>query len=182
MPNFPSVTTIIKAAGLMPDYSRMDTYARDRGAAVHKAIELHHRGTLDETTVDRSVRPYLDAFKQWQVFTKAEPVDNGTAPLVEYEIRDELLGYIGHIDLVCTIAGCAWVIDYKAGDVDPWHAIQTAAYWKLYRLAPKRGTLYLTPDVKPPYKLREHKDSTDWLDFQAALRLMQRRTQWNRLS
>lgn len=175
-----SVTNVIKAAGLMPDYSP-DTYARDRGAAVHKAIELFLLGTLDPATVDGAVRPYLDAFKQWQTFTKAEPVETDGKLLVEYEITDELLGYIGHIDLVCLIRGCQWVIDYKAGTPDPWHPIQTAAYQKGYRLAPRRGTLYLLPAVKPPYKLKEHKGSSDWLDFQAALRCTQRRQQWNRL-
>jgi len=54
----PGVTGIIRAAGLM-DVTGFNDYARDRGTAVHKAIELYERGTLDVDSLDEVITPYL---------------------------------------------------------------------------------------------------------------------------
>jgi hypothetical protein len=61
----PSVTTVLKRAGMTPDWSKIadiEWYA-DRGTAIHKATELWEKGTLDEDSVDPLIQPYVDAYK-----------------------------------------------------------------------------------------------------------------------
>jgi hypothetical protein len=59
----PSVTTILKKAGMTPDYSFVDPWYAQRGTYVHKATELWEKGTLDEDTIDPLISGYVDAYK-----------------------------------------------------------------------------------------------------------------------
>lgn len=61
----PSVTTILKRAGMTPDWSKIadiEWYAQ-RGTYIHKATELWENGTLDEDTIDPLISGYVDAYK-----------------------------------------------------------------------------------------------------------------------
>lgn len=64
----PSVTTILKKAGLTPDWSAIkgiEWYA-DRGRYTHQATEMWEKGTLDEDTVDPEIAGYLNAYKSFR--------------------------------------------------------------------------------------------------------------------
>lgn len=62
----PSVSSIIAP---LVDFSKIPPavleFARDRGAAVHKACELLDLGTLDWTTVDERISPYITAYEHF---------------------------------------------------------------------------------------------------------------------
>jgi hypothetical protein len=61
---YPSVSEIIAP---LVDFSRIPAatleFARDRGVAVHKACELLDLGTLDWTTVDERISPYITSYE-----------------------------------------------------------------------------------------------------------------------
>ena len=58
---YPSVTQIIDPAHFG------DEWYATRGTYIHQMIEMHVKGTLDEENLDPQLRPYLDAFKKFQV-------------------------------------------------------------------------------------------------------------------
>lgn len=64
-----SVTQLLGDMGFN-DYSHIPAHildkARIRGTYVHKAIELHLKGILNEDTLDQQIVPYLNGFKKFQ--------------------------------------------------------------------------------------------------------------------
>lgn len=62
--NWPSITQILQAEGFI-DTSFYDEWSRDKGSMVHKTIQFHLEGDLDEESLDPVIVPYLDAFKQF---------------------------------------------------------------------------------------------------------------------
>jgi len=92
----PSVTSIIRKAGLTPDWSQIDNiewYAQ-RGQYIHRATELWEQGALDEDTVDDEIRPYLDAYKSFR--------DDYPIKVVGQEVRlwHPQYRYAGIIDMI----------------------------------------------------------------------------------
>jgi len=162
----PSVTTVIKEAGLSPHYGSNAVPARDRGAAVHKALELMDNALeLDQSTIEEGWRPYLAAY---QKFTKE------CCPIwrhVELRGYHKTLLYAGTIDRVGIVLGRDSVLDVKTGALLPWTALQAAAYAEMLpapigaRLA--RWGLQLSNNGS--YKLEEYKDRNDFSVFNAAL-------------
>jgi hypothetical protein len=59
----PSVTTVLKKAGMTPDYSFVDPWYAQRGTYIHRATELWENGVLDEDTVDPLIAGYVDGYK-----------------------------------------------------------------------------------------------------------------------
>ena len=163
----PSVTAIIKGAGLM-DEAWWNTYARDRGSMAHQAVALIHEDALDRETLDPVLAPYVAA---WDGFARASAA---TAILWEQRVADAERGYAGTLDVVLEMAGdpAPWVVDLKTGPPQPWAALQTAAYARAVKpilLAPrlKRAALALAGDGT--WKLTEHTDRQDEKVFLAAL-------------
>ena len=60
MGDLPRVTEVLRAVGLGPDFSAVPAatleHARQRGTALHAAIEWHHEGTLDPDSLHPEVR------------------------------------------------------------------------------------------------------------------------------
>lgn len=141
-----SVTTVIKAAGLMgpmPD----DPFYMQRGTAVHLVCQLHDEGDLDLNTVDPKIAGYFEGYikfllehgyHDWDTIEK--PIGNGQ--------------YAGTPDRIVTKRPRS-VWDIKTGDHMPWHAIQSAAYVNLLEdpFSYSRYGLYLTDDGK--YSIKE---------------------------
>ena len=170
--SLPRVTTIIKEAGLMP-FMPDTSVAMERGTAVHYATAYSDKGTLDESTVSRNIMPYL---MQWRRFLTEQKVK---IKLIEQHVQDDTLGYQGTFDREVELDSDDWLFDIKTGTKSDWHGIQLAAYHHAHgKRHLKRGNLYLTETT---YKLEQCKSRDDWHDFQAALRLHHRRTQWNLL-
>jgi|SRR6267142_4393602 len=91
----PSVSAILRETGQSKDWSAVPDFYRDRGSAVHKAIELWIKGELDETSLDPVIVPYFEQFKAW---TLKESVAG--LLLAESPFYSETLKYAGTIDLI----------------------------------------------------------------------------------
>lgn len=70
----PGITHILKTVGLSKPYDNVDPYYRDRGKAVHKAIELDIQGDLDLSTLHEDCVPYFKAWKGFVKKTKYSPL------------------------------------------------------------------------------------------------------------
>jgi len=92
----PSTTRILKDMGLYPDYSFVDPYYLTRGSYVHKGTEYFDRGTLDESSLDPEIAPYVE---QYTIVKPHFPFE-----IVGIEVKKvhAQLWYAGIIDRVIT--------------------------------------------------------------------------------
>ncbi len=161
----PSVTKIIADCGLYGDASAYFTdYSRNRGLYVHLAIKYHIDGTLDDSTIDPVILPYLNAWKKFEG-------DTGfISEITEEPMASEAFSFAGTPDHIGKLNGFMACVDVKTGvTVFPAEQIQLAAYEILYGKPLKRVSLHLSNEGK--YKITEHKDRQDRGIFLACLSL-----------
>lgn len=127
----PGVTSVLTQTRISdyPDTVTM-LMARDRGSAVHKAIELYEKGTLDEASLTDqnqlaafNISGYLDGYKRFR--------DEQIAKIIRYEMRvaHSIFRYCGTLDQVSvTLDGRVVVWDWKTGALPFWVELQTSAY------------------------------------------------------
>jgi hypothetical protein len=158
---YPSVTQILAALGFYGDAVKYFTeQSRDRGSFVHRIIQYHLAGELDEETIDPALRGYFDA---WLGFER----DTGfTAHTIEQPMFCSVNLFAGTPDLIGELRRDS-IIDIKTGDPGPAAALQTAAYEILYGKSVSRFSLQLKQDGK--YKLTAYQEYTDRKIFLAAL-------------
>lgn len=118
---WPGVTGVLRDAGLV-DTAWFTEYGRSRGVAAHAAIELDISGELDESTVAPDIAGHLKAFRKFRRETGIVIESN------EKQIQHDQYRYAGKADVIGTIKGKRYVVDFKTGDVAPWTALQLAAY------------------------------------------------------
>lgn len=168
----PNVTEILQEAGLTKLWGSADqqAYARDLGIAVHKACELHDRGTLLQSSVDPVVRPYLDAYLMFLEVNRPEIL------AIEERVYHRELGYCGTLDRAMVLPSArggrqSAIVDFKSGVLRRASGPQTAAY--LHAYTPKhwanwnRYALHLKGDAT--YELVPYRSENDWRVFVAAL-------------
>lgn len=161
----PHVTGILRDEGFV-DTAWFTEYSRDRGTKVHRAIEFYDAGDLDEEALDPVLWPYVMG---WQRFKQEA---NVTVEASEVRLASEVYGFAGTIDKVATIGNTKAIIDIKSGQVQPWTAIQLAAYSILLNEpVRKRYAVQLGDDGS--YRLHEFKDRSDRAVFLAALTVHQ---------
>ncbi len=140
----PSVTTVIKEVLNIqyPDYA---IYHATRGTFVHKAIELYLNGTLDFSSIDETIKPYLDSFIKFQEKARIEPI------LLEERFADKNITFAGTVDIVGKVKGKTYLFDIKTGHKQDSYKAQMAGYKKLLS---DNGTeidgIYIL-DLKPEY-------------------------------
>lgn len=118
----PSVTTIIKAAGLI-DTTWFNEAATWRGSVVHRCCEYDCKGKLDESTVDPGAAGYLEGWRKWKRETGFRPV------AIEARFYHPVFLYAGMPDRVGYLPdGSIAVPDIKTGPPQKWHALQSAGY------------------------------------------------------
>lgn len=123
--NIPSVSDILKALNLSGNYAFVTDEDIWRGQQVHKALELHHTGSLNEDVLDVRIRPYVDA---WRVFAE----ETGVIPLGwEKPLLDKFWGFAGCPDTWGIVNGEITVIDYKTGKAHWSEGLKLAAYASL---------------------------------------------------
>lgn len=114
--SFPRVSEILREAGLGPDLSRIPAdvleSARDRGAAVHAAIEALTYGYLDEADVTPIVAPYLDAYRRFVAESGYQ------AKYAEVEVIHPAWRYQGHPDSIGFLVGRRLLVDFKSGGAE----------------------------------------------------------------
>jgi len=155
----PSVTTIIKACGLI-DTTWFNDTATTRGKYVHKATELLDQDDLDEASLDPVIAPYVDAYKRFKDETGFCIND------IEKIVYNATYGYIGTLDRTGIFPNdkIRSLIDIKTGQPAKWHGVQLAAYALCLDGVVNRYGLYLNDTGT--YKLERYKDRHDmnvWL-------------------
>lgn len=160
----PSVTTILKAQGLIQDRWFTEE-ARVRGEYVHLACRMLDDDELDESDLDPALQPYLEAYRAFLAVAKPDWT------YIEHRVWDPVLGFAGTLDRAGTVYGERVVLDLKSGGVYPFVGPQTAAY---RRCLPepwtwKRAALHLKDDGT--FSFHALTDRTDDDVFLAALRL-----------
>lgn len=121
---YPSVTQIIKSAGLS-NFDNVPYELLDRaiqfGNAVHKAIELKCKGTLDENTVDDAIKGHI---LQWEKFC-SDFCFISEAQEVQFSHK---LGFAGTIDHIGKIGRHVVLVDIKTGQPKSADIVQVCAY------------------------------------------------------
>ena len=123
----PGITEILTKTGIIP-YMGPDVSARDEGSMVHKAIEIELEGNLDRESAEWLLG-YVDCAMGWLERTRHRDKVCG----VEYLVYHGVLGYATKIDAVIIDEGLTTLVNWKTGNVYPWHAIQAEAEMAAYR-------------------------------------------------
>jgi len=161
----PNVTSVLKSVGLIDDRFFNDV-ATTRGEYVHLACQYLEQGTLDESTLDDEIKPYVDGYKAFKRDTEF------VADEVEQIVFCESLQYAGTLDLMGTLFGKVGIIDIKTGNPQPWAAIQLAGY-ALARGMTTAHRYALRLLNNGTYKLIQYKDPTDFNVWLSALNVYQ---------
>jgi len=166
----PSVTTVIGEHFPFTVPKEKLEFALAFGKAIHRATELHDRGTLNIETLDPRIVPYLDSWIEFKKQTGCEIVE------IEHRVYDKVLRYAGTLDRVIRLDGNLGVLDLKRPKLDARVGVQLAGYQACYRqtvgpVSLRRWGLQLCPHENPIYRLREYKDKGDWNIFVACLTL-----------
>lgn len=163
----PSVTTVLKEAGLIDD-SFYTPEAALRGTVVHECCAIINMGLeIDEDTIDDAARPYVDAYRRFlESVGERFQVDK-----VEHRVHSAAFGYAGTTDILGKFDRRPMVCDIKTGDPAPWHAVQLAGYAAAYTVIPlERYCVYLNSDGE--YGLRHYTDPSDRTAFLSAVALV----------
>lgn len=156
--------------------------ARDRGKAVHKAVELYMKDDLDRRQLQREVKVRLDRFCRFMDFHKAEPV---TLPVKNY-LPTFFGGVLCEVPMVhplwkfgvtpdigvILVEGALSVVEIKATSThNDATALQMASQLNTinYFLEPhgykveERYSVRLSSDQKPD--VRRYTSNADWGSF-----------------
>jgi hypothetical protein len=124
----PSVTQLLDAAGLTPDYSVVPPHvlqhARERGIHIDACCDLLDADDLDWRSVHPEALPYVEA---WLAFREHE----GYTPLAaQVPLYHPVYGYAGTADSAGLLpGGRPTIIERKAtARMAPTYALQTAGY------------------------------------------------------
>jgi len=113
-------TSILADANAV-DSTYWDEDCRNRGSAVHKAIQYAAEGDLDYESIDESIAGHVKAHS---VFTKT----SGFKPLlIEAPGYHPRYLYGATPDSVGFLNGKLGVLEYKSGKVEKWTGLQLAA-------------------------------------------------------
>lgn len=162
----PPVSTILLDEGFI-NTQFFTEEGRERGSAVHKAIEIHCRGA--HCFRSPAIDPYMTAFKNF------EKDCDWVSEVVEKPMACEQ--YAGTPDAIGLFQGMRAILDFKTGGISSATGLQLAAYEKLYRgdadnavikiVNIKRFALQLMDTGK--YMLTEYKDRQDRFIWESAV-------------
>lgn len=162
---YPSVTQVIADMGLYGNAADYFTeWTRERGSFVHRIIQWHLSGELDEATIDPALRPYFDAWRRF------EQEAGYVSDACEKVMASDFYKFAGTVDHIGHLNGYYCIIDVKTGALSPATAIQMGGYEILMKSPGiRRFGLRLMDTGK--YSLKEYKDRQDSKIFLAALSL-----------
>jgi hypothetical protein len=175
----PSVTQVIRAAGMMPwlDQVPPDTLraACERGKRVHAVIEQINRGNRNWINgehfgwlADHDSVGYINSYLGWLDDTGFR-VERKS---IERKFFNRIWGYAGCEDFEgVDRKGCEWLVDIKSGGFEPAARLQTAAYLEERKL----GRLVLRPQrdggLAKAHPLPKNEILRDWQGFRTCLSL-----------
>ena len=163
----PSVTTRIKAAGLLgPGASFYTPEAADRGTRVHEACTDLDLGR--PCTLLPAEQGFLDSYAKWRRLMRP------TWTSMEQPHYSARYDTAGTADRLGTVAGRPLIVDFKTGGAATWHGLQLAMYDLLHDDIPpqrrRRIVLYLRIDGRMAQSVEYLEPS----DYTLALTLMKR--------
>ena len=153
---YPRVTEILRAMGLSKEFPDLPAvrWGRDRGRAVHKAIELYEWGQLDETTLHPDVR---GPFTGYLAFKR----ETGYMPLAfEEPVVHAGLRYRGTLDSRGLYGGADAILDFKCSkqpDLDA-ASYQLGAYAMAFMDSDTGGNV-MERTLPPRYVIQLGEDS-----------------------
>lgn len=115
------VSDVLREFGFT-DSRFFDEDSRIRGTAVHLAIKLIEKGTLDEESLDPILIPWVEGYRK---FKRDVPF---IASHFEQQVSHPIWRFGGTIDLLGHIRGLPVLIDVKTGLGSKAHRLQTGAY------------------------------------------------------
>lgn len=128
---YPSVTQVIKAAGLIDD-SWFTPEGAIRGTYVAEATALYDRGELDESSVDPIIMPYVEAWRRFRRESSYWPIE------IETPMVNSMIGFAGTPDRERGMMNGRPVgIDIKTGGRSDWHDVQVGGYSMLSDSTPR---------------------------------------------
>ena len=148
-------------------------FARERGSAVHSALEYLLTGKLLWDRLDPRIVKYVEAAVRFLDDAKADR----EGAWVERPVYHQVLRYAGTPDLVTTVFGDPCIADWKTGGTGA-AGIATALYDMAIRdergfeRPLRRMAVQLKPDGT--YRKTDLKDPNDYIDGQSAVRLFNR--------
>ncbi len=126
----PNVSEILTVAGLKekPRYVSQEhwDWKAEIGKAAHKATEYDDQGILEESSVDKQIRPYLEGWREFKKDFRIDPAEFTEIELVVYSLDG---WYAGMMDR-------RWkkrVLDIKTGVGNTTTGAQLAAYSEAYK-------------------------------------------------
>lgn len=125
-PNLPSVTEILKGAGLIDDRFFTEE-SRQRGTYVHEACELLDKGTLDFSSLVPEWSGYVTSYALLVDAMRAAGKWQGKV-WIETPMKDPCGVYAGCQDRIFETGPPKAVWDLKTGAPLAWHKWQLAAY------------------------------------------------------
>lgn len=174
----PSVTQLLDAAGLTPDFSLVQPavleHARERGRHVDAACDLLDQDDLDWRSVHSEAVPYLEAWLRFRDYEGYTPLAS-QIPLYNAE-----WGYCGTADSVGVLpGGRAVIVERKStSKMAPTYSLQVAGYALdgMWHAPPGGGVLEPVPWERPgrlgvqlrpdgTYKLVAYTDPADFEAF-----------------
>lgn len=165
----PSVTQILAP---LSDFSDVPAdvlkAASEFGTAVHRACELDDRRTLNVSTLDAALLPYLCA---WRIFCK--DFDAQWA-MIESFVYHPTLRYCGQLDRFGMLAKNKYVVDIKTtAELYPTVGPQLAAYRMALPETMRERCLRMAVQLKADgtYTTRTYVDQNDWPVFASLVTL-----------
>ena len=175
----PGCTQVLAAMGCTPGFNWLTLdqleFYRSRGHAIHKAVELAVKGTLDKRTISAEINPYLVGWDRFCEEHKVEVMEVDGEPFVERQLYHPAFRYGVTPDVVAWVGGRETMVEIKATSAHaPATGLQLAAQLLATRYEilslPKvvaRAGLRLLPE-EPYYDLKyynERSDESVWLSL-----------------
>lgn len=176
----PGCTQVLAAMGATPGFQWLTPdqleFYRSRGHAIHKAIELHIKGTLDKRTIVDEVNPYLIGWDRFCADYEVLPFLQGPMkePFTEQPLHHPVYRYGVTPDVVAWVNDVASVIEVKATSAHaPATGLQLAAQWLAVKTVLADYTKYHRIGLRllqdePYYDLKyytERSDEAVWLSL-----------------
>lgn len=183
----PGCTAVLSAMGATPGFNFLTPddleFYRSRGHAVHRAVELAVKGTLDKRTIVAEVNPYLIGWDRFCEDHKVEVVEVDGEPFVERQLYHSAYRYGVTPDVVAAVDGHDAVVEIKATSAHaPATGLQLSAQLLAVRQAVKlpkdvaRIGLRLMPK-EPYYDMKHYTERSDeavWLSMLNTFNWLQR--------
>lgn len=146
----PSVSQIMRHAGIQPDVSFLPKEFLERGSFVHWITELVDQGIMDWNLIPVEMVPFVSAYEMFSDNNKIEVFES------EKIVFNADMIYAGILDRVWTINGTRQLSDIKTGTYTKWHKVQLTAY-NLTQQEENISSLYLTKEGN--YQLKTYPEN-----------------------